>query len=250
MLRFPFTGVLAVLLTTSALPVRAAEANKDAKAIIARAIEVKGGAANVAKYKASSASVKGTLFIGGMAGEISGTAKDQAPDKHRLEVSIRFGGQENKIVQVVNGDKGWEKSDGKTAEMDKEGLEEAREELYAGEIEELRGLNGKGIQLSLVGDSKVDGKSAVGVRVSSAGHRDVSLYFDKENGLLIKSETKGKEGGSEYNEEIFYSDYKKVSGLMVHHKEKVLRNGKPFMNLEMTSVTPAEKFDDKEFAKP
>jgi hypothetical protein len=30
----------------------------------------------------------------------------------------------------------------------------------------------------------------VGVRVQSNGHRDIDLYFDKESGLLVKTESR------------------------------------------------------------
>jgi hypothetical protein len=184
---------------------------------------------------------------------MSGTQKEQAPDKLRLEVSLNAGGMDVTIVQVVNGDKGWFGANGNFDEMSKEQLDEAKEQLHTRQVSELRGLTGKDVKLSPLGESKVGDASAVGVRVSRKGFRDVDLYFDKDKGLLLKSETEGVDvmgGGGKFKAQTLYHDYKKVDGVMRPHKVVVLHDGAPFFDMEMTKVTAAEKLDDKDFAKP
>ena len=92
----------------------------------------------------------------------------------------------------------------------------------------------------------------MGVKVSSKGHRDVDLYFDKETGLLVKTEGRVKDdmSGQEVTEESFHSEYKEVQGTKQAHKFVVKRNGKLFMEGEATGVELSEKLDASTFAKP
>jgi hypothetical protein len=235
------------------MPARGADADKDVKAIIAKAIEARGGAANLEKYKASVSAFKAKIIAENQEVTMTGTTKDQIPDKLRIDATMTVMGQNVKYVQVINGDKGWQVINGMNMELEKDQLAEEREGFHAGQVADLRGLNSKGAKLSPLGESTVEGKAAVGVKVSTDGYRDVSLYFDKATGQLLKSETKGKDpttGPKDFKAETFYSDYKNVSGVNTPHKVRVTRDGKPFMNMEMTSVKLLDKLDDKEFAKP
>jgi hypothetical protein len=250
MLRFAFAGTLAVLTLTGARPARA-EGDKDVKAVIAKAIEARGGAAAIAKDKASTAKVKGKLHQP-FEGDMTATVQSQLPDKMRMDMKIKVMGMDVAFVQVVNGDKGWLVANGQTIDMPKSMLTEARDKFYADHVTDLRNVTDKDIKLSSLGESKVGDKAVVGVRVSSAGHPDINLYFDKGTSLLLKTEVKGKDSmsGAEYTEETFFHDYKKVNGLMVAHKVDIKRDGKPFAETEATEITAEEKFPDKTFGKP
>ena len=46
-------------------------------------------------------------------------------------------------------------------------------------------LTDKTYPLTGAGEAKVNDRPAVGVKVTARGHRDVTLYFDKESGLLL-----------------------------------------------------------------
>ncbi len=261
MLRSATACGLAALLLSPAAPARAdskaggakSAENQDVKAVIAKAVEAKGGAANLDKYKAAVAKLKGTINAQGMEITMSGTSTDEAPDKSRLDATMNVGGQEISFVQVLNGDKGWQGINGNVDELEKDHLSEAREQLYSGQIVDLRGITAKGVKLTALGEKQVEGKPAVGVKVSSEGHRDVTVYFDKSSGLVVRSETKGKDpmnGNAEFDAATVYGDYKKVSGVNVPHKIQVFRDGKPFMVMEMSSITLSEKLPEKTFAKP
>ena len=103
-----------------------------------------------------------------------------------------------------------------------------------------------------LGEVKVDGQPALGIRVSSKGHRDVNLYFDKAKGLLVKVETRDVDllTGQEVTTEKIMSDYKEVGGLLRPSKVRVLRDGKKLMDLEMEEVKLVDKFDKEFFDKP
>jgi hypothetical protein len=115
-----------------------------------------------------------------------------------------------------------------------------------------RPLKDKQFKLATIGEIKVEKRTALGVKVSSKGHRDVDLYFDKETGLLVKTEHIAKDdmSGQEVTEESFPSDYKDVQGTKQPMKFVVKRSGKLFMDGEATEVKMYEKLDASLFEKP
>ena len=139
-------------------------------------------------------------------------------------------------------DKGWTSYNGNVTDMSKEEVADFLEVLYASAVADLHGLTGPGVQLTALGESKVGGKPAVGVRVSSKDHRDISLYFDKATGLLLKKTLRRKEPGvpAEFTEETLYEDYKNVSGLMFPFHVSETRDGKPFWELILADAEVVE----------
>jgi hypothetical protein len=229
-----------------------ARADDAAKAIIAKAIEAEGGAALLKKYQASTAKFKGRFHSEFGDGDMSGTIQAQGADKLRFKMTLKVGGSDVSVLQVVNGDKAWFSLNGNEQELEKEQSAEMREQLHAGQVADLRGLDASNVKLTAIGDGKVGDRPVVGVRVSCAGFRDVDLYFDKDNSLLLKSQTRGKDftSGLEFTEVKFYRDYKKVNGLAAAHKVEVQRDGKPHAESELTELTLAENLPDSTFAKP
>jgi hypothetical protein len=241
-----------VTLLAVAAPVRA---DDDAKLreVVAKAIKAHGGGDNLKKLQGSATKTKGKFYGFGDGVDYTGETSIQLPDRLHLEISSKFNDQDFKFAQVVNRDKGWFKLGDNTTDMTKEMLEEAREQLNVANVTHLVVLTGKEYKLSPLGDLKVGDHQTVGVRAEREGYRPVSLFFDKESGLLVKSETRGKDlqrGGEEYTAETLYGDYKKVQDLLVAHKVSVKRDGKRFVEGETTDVKLSEKLDDNVFAKP
>lgn len=242
------------LTATPALRADAESERGPARAIIDKAVKAHGGADNLAKFKAGVVKMKGKVEVGGMAIDFTSTASVQAPDKMKVETDIDVMGNKFTFLQVLNGDKGWIKFADKVMDMDKDQVAEAVEQLHAMRVGSLAALSDKAFKLSLMGESKVDGKDAVGVQVSHKDHRDVNLFFDKKTGLLVKSETRSKDafGGNdqEFTAETFYAEYKDFNGLKRPTKHTLKRDGKDFGHLEITEFETKDKLDDSVFAKP
>jgi hypothetical protein len=240
-LGIPLTGVLAIILAS---PLRADDA---AKATVDKAVKAIGGMQKLDKLKAVTTKDKGTYY--GMGDGIPYTANysTQWPDRFRVEI-------EGYIIIVLDGDKGWTQMNGETKEMDKEELARHQEDLFANWVTNLKPLQDKAFILAPLGEIKVDGKPAVGVKVSHKDHKDISLYFDKDTGLLVKTErrvqTGPEQGNMEVNQETFFSDYKDVDGLKIPMKAVIKRDGKQFVEAEHIEVKLVDKLDGKVFAKP
>jgi hypothetical protein len=238
------------LLLTMAVPVQADD-KADAKAIIDKAIKATGGEEKLAKYKAITWKGKGKINLMGTEIEFTIEAAAQPPKQSRGQSEANFNCMKFERIQVVNGDKGWISMMGNTEEMSEEQLAAAKEELYAGWVATLVPLKDAAFKLAPLGEIKVGDHPAVGVKVSHQDHKDISLYFDKDKGLLVKVQRRAKDMmGQEVDQETLYSDYKEDSGLQHARKQKTKRDGNDFLELEVTQYKPVEKLDDSTFAKP
>ncbi len=238
-----------------ALPVvgRADDA-ADMKALIEKAMKAHGGADNLAKQQAATFNMKGQVHVQGLDIEFKGEISHQYPEKLRVVIEGEVMGTAFKVIQVVNGDKGWINDPQGSREMSKAELAEAREGVNANSVARLVVLRDKAYTLAPLGESKVGDKEAIGVLVQRKGYRDVSLFFDKKTFLLLKTETRVKDvqggGDTELTQETFYDEYKKVGEVQVVHKQTIKRDGKPYIESEITDFKAHDKLDDSVFAKP
>ena len=213
-------------------------ADDDAKAIVEKAIQAKGG---TGKSVAVTWKGAGKFYGMGEGIDYTGTWSQHHPDKFRMEINGAF-------TIVVNGEKGWINA----MEMTKEQLTEQREALHGSWVMNLYPLTDKAFTLALIGASKVDGKDAVGVKVSHKGRRDVSLYFDKKTFMVLKSEQTVKDDntGKEVTQESIVKEYMKVGDVQVPSKMLVNRDGKIFVDGSMSDYKISDKLPDGTFEKP
>lgn len=217
-------------------------ADDAANAVVDKAIKAMGGAAVLAKHRSSIWKERGTYY--GMGAGLPYTAEYaiEIPTKFRFSVESAF-------TIVVNGDKGWAND----AEMPKEQLDEQREQLHQAGLTHMLALKDKAYEITSLPELKVDDKPAVGIKVSSKGHRDFSMYFDKESGLLVKTSCKAKDfeqGGKEVTQETYYQAYKDQDGTKIVAKILMLRDEKKFVEAEMIEWKFTDKIDPKLFEKP
>ena len=241
-----FGFVLAV-----AVPARADDA-ADAKALVEKAVKAHGGQDKLEKFAGHTTKFKGKFHGMGQMLDMSGEIAVQGSDKHRLDVEVEVGGMKFRFVAVLNGDKAWKRMGDATTESDKDEVAEAKAQAYASWVSTLAPLKDKQFTLATLGETKVNDKPAVGVKVSSKGQRDIDLYFDKTTMLLVKTETRVKDDGSgqEVTEENYPSEYKDLQGTKQAMKFTVKRDGKLFVEGEATDLQLAEKLDASVFAKP
>ena len=246
-----------ICLTAAALALAGsarADEKADARAIVEKAIKATGGKEKLAVDQASAVKMKGKFYSTGGGIEFTAEMLLQPPDKMHFKMDFEINAMKIKLNIVVDGKKSWRKVNDDTTELDKDGVAEALEDRHAGRVEALVPLvEDKGFELSTVGEVKVDDKPAVGVRVSHKGKRDVSLFFDKKTGLLVKSERAVKDqeqGGKERMEERLFGGYKEIGGAKRATKVDIKRDGEKFVESEMTEFESKEKIDPSEFAKP
>ncbi|MBY0512741.1 MAG: hypothetical protein K2P78_02375 [Gemmataceae bacterium] len=241
---------LAVLAAFALAPAARAD-DAAARAVIDKAIKAHGGEETLAKNPALTMTMQGKVHAMGMEIPFTGEAMSMGPDRLKIDLQLEVMNQKFRVTNVVAKDKGWAKANDAVTELDKDQLAESLEQGHAGWVTTLVPLKDKKFTLSLLGEAEVEKKPAIGVKVAYPGRRDVDLYFDKETHLLVKREARAKdEGGQEVNEEAVYSGYREVRGVQQPAKVVVKRDGKLFVEAEVTDAVLAEKFPDGTFVKP
>jgi hypothetical protein len=229
-----------------------ADEQGDIKAILDKAIKAHGGEEKLSKGKVVSIKSKGKFYGFGDGIDYTMEETSQLPDKTRRKIEGDAMGNKFEFIQVINGDKGWQVAMGSTEEMTKDQFTEGKEALYAEWVTQLYPLKGKDFKLAALKETKVGDKEAVGIKVSSKDHRDISFYFDKKTGLLLKRETTVKDMMSDamVPEEVLVEDYKDKDGVKYPVKITINRDKKKFIESETTDHQLSDKADDKTFEKP
>ena len=244
---FPLAAVFALA------PVARADDAADAKAVVEKGIAARGDKPGDTPL-AQTWKEKGKFTGGGFALEYTSDWAFQGPDKYRFAMAGEFGDVKIAITAVVNGEKAWQTDGTKTEEITGEKLEQTRNEVYHLWVTTLTPLvREKGFALATAKGKDVAGKPAVGVTVTRDKKPAVTLYFDKETGLLVKTEVTVKDEFQKWKEvpeEAYFSDYKEKDGRKVFTKMRIVRDGKPLIESTLSDQRTAEKLDPKSFEKP
>lgn len=237
----------------------ATRADDKAVAVVKKAIEAHGGAANLEKYNAGKAKMTGEMSVLGMDLEFTGTLAYSMPDRYRLQMTTEVMGQKMVIEQVVKGETA--KSSIKVGDMaipspggdaEKEELKTAAVMQQAEQLTPL--LDSKKFTIESAPEADVNGKKAAVVVVQpKAVKKEIKMFFDQDSGLLVKTAHRGTGPGAdgqpvEVDEETYHSDFKKIKGVQVATKLTVNHDGTKFMSVKLTDYDLLEKLDDKEFA--
>src|SRR6516164_1123472 len=225
------------LLLFASYPVSAQD---EAKALLDKAIAAHGGEKNLSAMQAGFIKAKGRLNLrDGL--QFTQQTYYQLPD--RLKEIQEFVGQKSVFTSVVNGDNAWITVNGQAQTLDKNIISELKEATYLLQVNRLIPLKEKNFQLSLLRQDSVNGHLADGIKVTSEGHKDVHLYFDKESHLLVKLQRQALDvnSGKEVKEERFFSDFRPINGIQEPQKVAISRNGQKFVEAEVIEAKILEK---------
>jgi hypothetical protein len=247
-MRKPLRLALALgVLCGAAGPLRADDRDK-ALALIERAIKAHGGEESLSKAQLSVRSSAGTQTQPGGDVEFTSEVTQALPDRLRVEMEI---GKRVKALIVIDGEKGWLlSSGGGSLPLDKERLKEMKGEAYVWWLATLVPLKKDGLTLALAPEIKVDGKPALGVKVSGRGEPEAKLYFDQGTGLLVKIERRAPETGVPVNKEYYFSDFKDFDGAQLPAKEVMTVNGRKWYEVKVLTYKFLPKVEDSTFARP
>jgi hypothetical protein len=222
---------------------------QDAKAVIEKAIEAHGGAANLDKYAGGRAKSKGTIVLKGTEFPFTAERVYLLPNRSKTTYQLVIMNVHRTITYVVNGNTVAALAGGLAQEMPKAQVDEVRTGLYVQNVTRLTPLlKDKKYKLAVAEEKSIDGKPAVGVTVSAEEHKDVRLYFDKQTNLLVGLLRMGHDDQGK-PAELFdvYSDFREANGIKYPTKTVVKENGNRYLESETTEFKPLEKVDGREF---
>ena len=241
-----FTAICVLLIIGGRAP-----AQDEVRAIIEKAIKAHGGEEKIAKTKAMLVKNKGTIEL---SGSLAFTQEVTMlhPDKFKEVLHLEIQGKQITVTTVFNGTKAWLNVNGQRMELEGKLLVEIKEAAYLARLTRLVFLRDKTVELSALGEVKVNGRPALGVKVTTKGHRDLDLFFDKETSLLAKVSRRMVDPMTEQEltEERIITEYQEVEGQKAAKKVVVNRDGKKFLEAEVLEVKYPTTIDENEFGKP
>ena len=219
--------LLACVALIQAAPLFAAD---DPKALVEKAIKAKGGAETLEQCTAVR-----TRYTGHFGLELGADSKmsfkgemyEQRGGQVRMSFSLDLNGTKMDLVMVSNGDKSWQSMNGAVSESPFNTREYQEQVAYQERVTRLLPLlQEKGFTLTALGESKVEDRAVLGVKVSCKDKPDVSLFFDKETGLLTKYAIRQKQPGLEKEvlTEVVHLKYQEIN--LAAEEEATLKGAK------------------------
>jgi hypothetical protein len=196
-----------------------ADASADAnnpRALVQRAVKAAGldrqPPQHVLHYRLKGKMSLGVAQLGGQDKPITldGEMFIHSSRRVKMRLAPTILGNEITTTVVLDGDRSWSQMAGSVTDLDPQLKENLTRGLYRERITDLTPLlTDKAFTLAALGESKVDDRPVLGVKVSCSGREDVNLYFDRKNGLLVKYSYQEKEPPAEKSvlHEIYLRDY-------------------------------------------
>jgi hypothetical protein len=260
-MRWIWTFVTIPFLVATLLAAPATDERAAAEAILDKAIKAVGGQDKLTQLTSYVLKLKQkpTPQPGKVGLETIIEISYEYPDHERCEFTGAVGRPKSIDLRIINGDKGWISSGGTVTELSGEKAKYLKEEPFdTFPVRQLPLYKGKGYKLAMLGESKLEDKKVIGVKVSSEG-KDWKLYFDKDTGLLRKREYEvsravpagaGEDIPKRILVEVLYEDYKETGGVKYPSKTTNISNGRGMSEVEIIEFKAVDKFDEKTFAKP
>jgi hypothetical protein len=239
-------AVAAVVFCGAAADARADD-REAALAVVQQAIKAQGGEDALNRTRTLSRTGSGKMTISGQDLSFTEESVFALPDRLRMTVDL------NKTFRntiVVNGDKGWRAAGGTVVDLGKDQLAEVREEAYVLLLTTLTPLLKDTYTLTPLPDGSTDGFPTAGVKVTSPGHPDAKLYFNKSSHLLVKIERRAREAGVALTKTYVFGDYKEVDGVKLPVREVQFLDGKKFIERTSATYKLLGRPDDAAFTKP
>lgn len=196
---------LVVLSSTSS-----ARAQDDPRALVQKAVKA-AGLDRSGPLPASHLRIKGTFAFD--KSDFTGEIWTEPTGSFKNVFQIHVGGQGTTVAQALHEGKAWAATDGKVEPLDADTAADMKLSPYHERLLALTPLlEDKGFKLAPLGESRVDGKSARGIKVSFAGRPDFKLYFDTETGFLVRTEyqVRKESQGKEVTVTTTLGDYRDV----------------------------------------
>jgi outer membrane lipoprotein-sorting protein len=212
--------------------------------IVAKMIEAQGGKAALEKIKDSTLSGDMEIVQMGMSGSLTYYQKE--PNKMRMD--MEFMGMT--MTQAYDGQNAWgiNPQTGAVEDMPEDQAEEMKRQALGNDS--VLHPEKYGITYTYKGKETIDGKEYYVLDQTFKDGFTATLYIDTNTNLLYKSKSKGTSlMGTEADQEVFVSDYKKVDGLMVAHEMRIFQDGEEAVTMTFKDVKFNSGLEDSLFEK-
>jgi hypothetical protein len=183
----------------------------EAHALVAQAVAAQGGEDRLGGGAVRVLKFKGTLFYPADGPTFTGDLCSGPRGRFKSALHLEVGTARISVAQALDGKAGWRCLDGRTEDLKGAQLVALQRSGYVERVLTLVPLlREPGYTLTPLGESAVDGRPVLGVKVSAADRPDVSLYFERASHLLVKYAFRDQDPASksEVLHETVLSDYR------------------------------------------
>jgi outer membrane lipoprotein-sorting protein len=212
--------------------------------VVARMIRAQGGKAALKNIK--DMTYTGTIEIVTMGISGSMTMYRKEPNKARMD--MEFMGMI--VTQAYDGKNGWgvDPNTGSVQDMPEEQAKELKR-MAMGNDSILNPAK-YGISFTYKGKETLEGNDYLVLEQAYDDGHIETLYLDSKTYLLYKSKSMSANMvGAQVETESFFSDYKKVEGLMAWHTMRVVQEGEEAMVMNFTEISINTGLEDSLFEK-
>jgi outer membrane lipoprotein-sorting protein len=222
----------------------AAEENVDQ--LIAKNLEARGGLAKIQAVQTMH--IVGKITAGPQ--ELSINIEYKRPNQLRMEITV----QGQMIVQVFDGKQGWSINpfagyQGGKKDAQPMGPDETREfEAQADMDGPLVDYAKKGHKVEYAGQENVEGSPAHKLKVTLKSGTITTMFIDADTYLNVKDSTKMKIRDTDIENDVLYSDFKEVDGMLIAHAMEIKAKDAPsgqkmtFEKIELNVPVDAARF--------
>lgn len=201
-------------------------AEEEPRAVIDRAMKAVGGEAKLMQGKAVLLKVKGTIHAPEGSYPFTAVVHSQLPGQYKHDMVYDKGNLKVAQIQVYQNDNLSIRVDNQVLNLDAQLRDALLKGRYAESLTGLTMLKDRDVTLTSVGQAPVEKKPALGIKVTAKDRPDVQMLFDKETGLLVKTEHKQMDPRTrqEVVQEMLYDDYRELDTAAAD--EQTLKNAK------------------------
>jgi HEAT repeat protein len=192
-------------------PIREERPADNPRALVERAVKALGGLDRITQVKAVHRQAR--AFYTQDKETITSEVFSQSPDRVKIIQRTKDPDNPETRILALTGDKGWISMGGFVQDIDPQMLARLKRARHADRVAGLVALlrdKEKRYTLSALGETEIRGKPALCVKVTSQGQPDISLYFDKASGFLVKTVQRVADPLTNRDglDEWYYSDYR------------------------------------------
>lgn len=200
-----------------------AEVNVDQ--LIAKSLEARGGLAKIQAIQTMR--ITGKMMYGPM--ELPINIEFKRPNQIRIEIAV----QEQTIVQVFDGKQGWSinplagyqggKKDAQPMSPDETKEFEVQADIDGPLVDYAK----KGHKVEYAGQESVEGAQAYKLKVTLKNGTITTMFLDADTYLDVKDSSKMNIRDTEVENDVIYSDFKEVDGMLMAHAMEIKAKGAP-----------------------
>jgi outer membrane lipoprotein-sorting protein len=213
--------------------------------VLAKNYQARGG---FDKLRALTAmKVTGKIVVSDQRLELPMVLWQKNPNKLRIENTF----QDKVIVQAYDGQKAWWIMPFMAPDAREMSQEQSKEFKEQADFENpLVVYKEKGYKLELLGKEDMEGTPVFKLKLTKGDGREIYFYLDAASGIDLKNTMVLKAGETETINEIIFSDYKPVNGLLLPFHIENRTNGKTQAQLTVATIEINQVIDDAIFVMP